>query len=64
MTSHEQDPPRRDEHSEDDEDVDAKLDEYAEVDLETVADDAIDYFSDEPGAADSPAADADAPPPG
>jgi hypothetical protein len=38
--------------------------EYSEVDPETVVDDAIDYFSDEPGAADSPAADADAPPPG
>ena len=40
------------------------LDEYSEVDPETVADDAIEYFSDEPGADDSPTADADAPPPG
>jgi hypothetical protein len=43
------------------EDVD---DEYSDVDPETVAEDAIEYFSDEPGAADSPAADADTPPPG
>lgn len=41
-----------------------QLDEYSEVDPETVTDDAIEYFSDDPGAADSPASDADAPPPG
>ena len=40
------------------------IDEYSEVDPETVAEDAIEYFSDEPGDADSPAADTDAPPPG
>lgn len=38
--------------------------EYSDVDPESVVDDAIEYFSDEPGVADSPAADADAPPPG
>lgn len=39
-------------------------DEYADVDPEQVADDAIEFFAEEPGDADSPASDADAPPPG
>ena len=33
-------------------------------DTETVVEDAIEYFGAEPGEADSPTADADAPPPG
>jgi hypothetical protein len=35
-----------------------------DVDTETAFEEAIDYFGTEPGSADTPAADTDAPPPG
>ncbi len=38
-------------------------DEYEDLDSDQVVEDAIEYF-DEPSETDSPAADADAPPPG
>lgn len=40
-----------------------ELDEYEELDADQMTEDAIEYF-DEPTEADSPASDADAPPPG
>lgn len=39
-------------------------DDLDDLDAETIAEDAIDYFGDAPGPADSPADDTDAPPPG
>jgi hypothetical protein len=39
-------------------------DEYEELDPDQITEDALEYFDDPPGEADSPAADADAPPPG
>ena len=40
-----------------------QLHEYEELDPDQITEDAIEYF-DEPTEADSPASDADAPPPG
>lgn len=40
------------------------LEEYEEVDPETITEDAIEYFDEPPGPADSPVSDSDAPAPG
>jgi hypothetical protein len=46
------------------EDAGAATQEYDDLDADTVVEDAIEYFSDDPGPADTPASDTDAPPPG
>lgn len=45
-------------------DRDEELDEYSELDSDRITEDALEYFDEPPGDADSPASDADAPPPG
>ena len=38
--------------------------EYSDLDPDQITEDALEYFDEPPGDADSPASDADAPPPG
>jgi len=45
-------------------DRDAGHEEYEDVDPDQITENALEYFGEEPGDADSPTADADAPPPG
>lgn len=42
----------------------AAREEYAELDPDQLTEDALRYFDEPPGDADSPTSDADAPPPG
>ena len=64
MTNHREPTPSRPPSSAESNDAADAREEYADLDPDTMTEDAIDYFEDAPDEPDTPTADADAPPPG